>query len=383
MLNALRPPPQPADLRRCVRRRVAPTSTWRCTLSHPHPEQPVQRDGRDARRRASSRSHEQWAAAGPLALVGHRRRARPLRRLRPLRRRPPVRRDRRGRVRDGANLVVEGLRLRADLLDLDDDRGVPQPAGDLGARTAAGSPPRRSPSPRCSSSPRASGRSSASTSSTRRSLLVPRWVDCRRVTFKYGLGRRVHRRPRDAAQARPRLARNPVRVRGVEVSPRDVVAACCPNPATLGDRMRGKTCAGTLVTGTGRTALRARSTSTTSPTTSGRCASTATRRSCGRPLSTRSSRSSCSHKGVGRNRRARPRGVPGDAVPRPARRLRRAARDGRGRPTPQRVARRRERAGAPHERIGARDDDAVVGARGATRRACPAARGNGSTPTSL
>ena len=39
-------------------------------------------------------------------------------------------------------------------------------------------------------------------------------------------------------------------VRGVEVAPRDVVAAALPDPATLGDRMRGKTCAGTLVTGT-------------------------------------------------------------------------------------------------------------------------------------
>ena len=43
----------------------------------------------------------------------------------------------------------------------------------------------------------------------------------------------------------------PVRVRGVEVSPRDVVAAVLPNPATLGDRMHGRTCAGTWVTGTG------------------------------------------------------------------------------------------------------------------------------------
>ncbi len=42
----------------------------------------------------------------------------------------------------------------------------------------------------------------------------------------------------------------PVRVRGTEVAPRDVVAAALPDPATLGDRMRGKTCAGTLVTGT-------------------------------------------------------------------------------------------------------------------------------------
>jgi saccharopine dehydrogenase-like NADP-dependent oxidoreductase len=40
-----------------------------------------------------------------------------------------------------------------------------------------------------------------------------------------------------------------VRVRGAHVAPRDVVAAALPDPATLGDRMRGKTCAGTLVTG--------------------------------------------------------------------------------------------------------------------------------------
>ena len=44
----------------------------------------------------------------------------------------------------------------------------------------------------------------------------------------------------------------PVEVRGARVSPRDVVAACLPDPATLGDRMRGRTCAGTRVTGTGR-----------------------------------------------------------------------------------------------------------------------------------
>ena len=40
-------------------------------------------------------------------------------------------------------------------------------------------------------------------------------------------------------------------MRGVEVSPRDVVAAVLPDPAGLGDRMHGRTCAGTWVTGTG------------------------------------------------------------------------------------------------------------------------------------
>jgi saccharopine dehydrogenase-like NADP-dependent oxidoreductase len=90
-------------------------------------------------------------------------------------------------------------------------------------------------------------------------LLMPRWVDCRRATFKYGLGeefisvlKTLHMLGLDSTEK--------VRVRGttedgqvpVEVSPRDVVAACLPDPASLGPRMRGKTCAGLMVTGTGK-----------------------------------------------------------------------------------------------------------------------------------
>ena len=81
-------------------------------------------------------------------------------------------------------------------------------------------------------------------------LLIPRWVDCNRVTFKYGLGdefiavlEALHKTGLDRTDR--------VRVRDVEVSPRDVVAATLPNPAELGDRMHGKTCAGTWVTGLG------------------------------------------------------------------------------------------------------------------------------------
>jgi saccharopine dehydrogenase (NAD+, L-lysine-forming) len=81
-------------------------------------------------------------------------------------------------------------------------------------------------------------------------VLIPRWVDCERVTFKYGLGtefidvlRTLHKLGLDRT--------DPVSVRGVQVAPRDVVAATLPDPATLGDRMTGRTCAGTLVTGTG------------------------------------------------------------------------------------------------------------------------------------
>ncbi len=81
-------------------------------------------------------------------------------------------------------------------------------------------------------------------------LLIPRWVECRRVTFKYGLGdefisvlQALHTTGLDRT--------DPIMVRGVEVSPRDVVAAALPNPAELGDRMHGATCAGTWVTGLG------------------------------------------------------------------------------------------------------------------------------------
>ena len=81
-------------------------------------------------------------------------------------------------------------------------------------------------------------------------LLVPRWIDCRRVTFKYGLGDEfieVLKTLRKLGLDRT----EPVRVNGAEVSPRDVVAAALPDPMTLGDRMTGKTCAGTWVTGMG------------------------------------------------------------------------------------------------------------------------------------
>ena len=82
-------------------------------------------------------------------------------------------------------------------------------------------------------------------------LLMPRRLDARRVTFKYGLGnefievlKTLHKLGLDRTDK--------VRVGGLEVSPRDVVAACLPDPATLGDRMTGKTCAGVQVTGIGK-----------------------------------------------------------------------------------------------------------------------------------
>jgi saccharopine dehydrogenase-like NADP-dependent oxidoreductase len=95
-------------------------------------------------------------------------------------------------------------------------------------------------------------------------LMMPRWLEADRVTFKYGLGsefidvlRTLHKLGLDRT--------DPVSVKGlsaggahggivptgnVMVSPRDVVAACLPDPATLGDAMHGATCAGLYVRGT-------------------------------------------------------------------------------------------------------------------------------------
>jgi saccharopine dehydrogenase-like NADP-dependent oxidoreductase len=82
--------------------------------------------------------------------------------------------------------------------------------------------------------------------------MLPRTMDVKKVTFKYGLGtdfisvlKTLHHLGLDATK--------PVRVRSasgpVDVAPRDVVVAVLPDPATLGPQMKGKACAGVLITG--------------------------------------------------------------------------------------------------------------------------------------
>jgi saccharopine dehydrogenase (NAD+, L-lysine-forming) len=81
-------------------------------------------------------------------------------------------------------------------------------------------------------------------------LLVPRWLPgVKRVTFKYALGsdfieklKLLHDIGLDRTE--------PVTVRGVQVSPRDVVAAVVPDPITMGDKMVGRAVVGTWVIGT-------------------------------------------------------------------------------------------------------------------------------------
>lgn len=80
-------------------------------------------------------------------------------------------------------------------------------------------------------------------------VLIPRWIKAKRVTFKYALDQDFI----DVIQTLGMLGLNnkqPIDVKGVKVVPADVVAACLPNPADLGEHMHGKTCVGTWVKGT-------------------------------------------------------------------------------------------------------------------------------------
>jgi saccharopine dehydrogenase-like NADP-dependent oxidoreductase len=79
-------------------------------------------------------------------------------------------------------------------------------------------------------------------------VLVPRWVKCRRVTFKYSLGedfinviKVIQKLGLESAE--------PVEVKGARIAPRDLLVAMLPDPASLGVRMKGKTCVGTWVKG--------------------------------------------------------------------------------------------------------------------------------------
>jgi saccharopine dehydrogenase (NAD+, L-lysine-forming) len=79
-------------------------------------------------------------------------------------------------------------------------------------------------------------------------VLIPRWVKANRVTFKYALDNEFI----NVIQTLGMLGLNnkqPIDVKGVKVAPADVVVACLPNPADLGEHMQGKTCVGTWVKG--------------------------------------------------------------------------------------------------------------------------------------
>ncbi len=219
------------------------------TLSHPHPERPYELPGEMLGDYQLER-HEQWESAGLLALVGIGV--------------EPGLSDVFARhaaeemfssigevgVRDGADLVVEGYDFAPTFSIWTTIEECLNPPliweRERGFHTTA-----PFSEPEIFEFPEGIGDVECVNVEHEEVVLIPRWVSCERVTFKYGLGQEFI----DVLQTLHKLgldATAPVSVRGVEVSPRDVVAATLPDPATLGERMTGRTCAGTWVKGTGK-----------------------------------------------------------------------------------------------------------------------------------
>jgi saccharopine dehydrogenase (NAD+, L-lysine-forming) len=219
------------------------------TLSHPHPQRPYELPGEMLGDKQLA-AHEQWEHAGLLALVGigvepglsdifARHAADEL----------FSRIDEVG-VRDGADLVVEGYDFAPTFSIWTTIEECLNPPliweRERGFYTTA-----PFSEPEVFDFPEGIGAVECVNVEHEEVVLIPRWVPCERVTFKYGLGdefiavlRTLHKLGLDST--------DPVDVRGAKVAPRDVVAATLPDPAKLGERMTGRTCAGTWVTGVGK-----------------------------------------------------------------------------------------------------------------------------------
>jgi saccharopine dehydrogenase (NAD+, L-lysine-forming) len=218
------------------------------TLSRPHPQRPYELTGEMLGERQLAR-HEAWQQAGLLALVGIGV--------------EPGLSDVFARyaadelfssieevgVRDGADLVVEGYDFAPTFSIWTTIEECLNPPliweRERGFYTTA-----PFSEPETFEFPEGIGKVECVNVEHEEVVLIPRFIDCERVTFKYGLGdefidvlRTLHKLGLDSTE--------PVSVRGTSVAPRDVVAAALPDPATLGERMTGRTCAGTWVRGTG------------------------------------------------------------------------------------------------------------------------------------
>jgi saccharopine dehydrogenase (NAD+, L-lysine forming) len=218
------------------------------TLSHPHPRRPYELPGTLLGEYQLAR-HEAWEQAGVLALVGigvepglsdvfARYASEEL-----------FSEMRDVGVRDGADLVVEGYEFAPTFSIWTTIEECLNPPlvweRERGFYTTA-----PFSEPETFTFPEGIGEVECVNVEHEEVVLIPRFLTCERVTFKYGLGQEFI----DVLQTLHKLgldSTEPVSVRGQMVAPRDVVAAALPDPATLGERMTGRTCAGTWVTGTG------------------------------------------------------------------------------------------------------------------------------------
>ncbi|MDD4122001.1 MAG: saccharopine dehydrogenase NADP-binding domain-containing protein [Eubacteriales bacterium] len=81
-------------------------------------------------------------------------------------------------------------------------------------------------------------------------MLVPRVIDCNRVTFKYGVPREMRVLVKNLEACGMDSATRVIKVGDTEITPRDFLVKVVPTPAESSAAMIGKGCAGTWVTGT-------------------------------------------------------------------------------------------------------------------------------------
>jgi saccharopine dehydrogenase-like NADP-dependent oxidoreductase len=80
-------------------------------------------------------------------------------------------------------------------------------------------------------------------------LLVPRVIDCNRVTFKYGVSRDMRQLLLNLEAAGMADKYKKIKVGDAEITPRDFLVKVVPSPVDSSNNMVGKGCAGTWVTG--------------------------------------------------------------------------------------------------------------------------------------
>jgi saccharopine dehydrogenase (NAD+, L-lysine-forming) len=81
-------------------------------------------------------------------------------------------------------------------------------------------------------------------------MLVPRVIDCNRVTFKYGVPREMRQLLINLKDTGMSEAEKKIKVGDSEIAPRDFLVKVIPDPQETTKNMIGKGCAGTWVTGT-------------------------------------------------------------------------------------------------------------------------------------
>ncbi len=79
-------------------------------------------------------------------------------------------------------------------------------------------------------------------------VMIPRYIPCKRVTIKYGLGEKYINMIK-MIKMLGLHSQKPINIKGAWVAPIEMMAAVLPDPASPGDKMAGKTCVGTWVTG--------------------------------------------------------------------------------------------------------------------------------------